>query len=82
MIDRQAESEKPSAFAMPKKEEQSPAEPPAPALAISDEEIERILRNGSGHHDSTVGKSHRRTGKKLEQQHRDTNFQNFAQELG
>ena len=53
MIDRQAESEKPSAFAMPK-EEQPPAEPPAPALAISDEEIERILRNGSGHHDSKL----------------------------
>lgn len=46
MIDRQAESEKPSAFAMPK-EEQPPAEPPAPAFAISDEEIERILRHGS-----------------------------------
>ena len=46
MIDRQAESEKPSAFAMPK-EEQPPAEPPAPALAIPDEEIERILRHGS-----------------------------------
>lgn len=53
MIDRQAESEKPSAFAMPQ-EEQPPAEPPAPALAISDEEIERILRNGSGHHDSKL----------------------------
>ena len=53
MIDQQAESEKPSAFAMPK-EEQPPAEPPAPALAISDEEIERILRNGSGHHDSKL----------------------------
>ena len=53
MIDQQAESEKPSAFAMPK-EEQPTAEPPAPALAISDEEIERILRNGSGHHDSKL----------------------------
>ena len=52
-IDQQAESEKPSAFAMPQ-EEQHPAEPPAPALAISDEEIERILRNGSGHHDSKL----------------------------
>ena len=47
MIDRQAESEKPSAFVMPKKEEQPPAEPPAPAFAIPDAEIERILRQGS-----------------------------------
>ena len=46
MIDRQAESEKPSAFAMPK-EEQPPAEPPAPAFSIPDAEIERILRHGS-----------------------------------
>ena len=47
MIDRQAESEKPSAFAMPKKEEQAPAEAPAPAFSIPDAEIERILRHGS-----------------------------------
>jgi hypothetical protein len=67
-IDQQAESEKPSAFAMPK-EEQPPAEPdnakiinfPSTAhepesekpsgLSVPDEEIDRLLRNGSGHHD-------------------------------
>ena len=47
LIDSEAESEKPSAFAMPR-EEQAPVEPPAPALAIPDEEIERILRNEIG----------------------------------
>ena len=70
-IDQQAESEKPSAFAMPK-EEQPPAEPdnakiinfPSTAhepesekpsgLSVPDEEIDRLLRNGSGHHDSKL----------------------------
>lgn len=70
-IDQQAESEKPSAFSMPK-EGQPPAEPDSDKViqfpdtthktesekpsgfSISDTEIDRILRNGSGHHDSKL----------------------------
>ena len=43
-IDQQGSGEKPGPFAMPKEEKQS----------ISDDEIDRLLRHGSGHHDNKL----------------------------